>query len=118
MSALHGNLPALDAVLADLAQFPVDQVVVAGDVVNWGPFSAQVLAEERFKVLLAAHATPPWLRLAAWCLGTARLSAQYRSKAPRPPLAIRLSRALPNITSTRPPCAYTFSVARSKMSST
>ncbi len=40
---IHGNLPALDAVLADLARFPVDQIIVAGDVINWGPFSAQVL---------------------------------------------------------------------------
>src|SRR5438105_2123738 len=44
LSDLHGNLPALEAVLADLAPFGVDQVVVAGDVINWGPFSAQVAA--------------------------------------------------------------------------
>ena len=43
LSDIHGNLPALDAVLNDLAQFKVDQVVVAGDVINWGPFSAQVM---------------------------------------------------------------------------
>jgi len=43
LSDIHGNLPALEAVLADLARFPVDQVIVAGDVINWGPFSAQVL---------------------------------------------------------------------------
>ena len=42
LADIHGNLPALEAVLADLAQFPVDQVIVAGDVINWGPFSAQV----------------------------------------------------------------------------
>ncbi len=43
LSDIHGNLPALHAVLADLAQFKVDQIIVPGDVVNWGPFSAQVL---------------------------------------------------------------------------
>jgi len=43
LADIHGNLPALETVLNDLAQFKVDQVVVAGDVVNWGPFSAQVL---------------------------------------------------------------------------
>ena len=43
LSDLHGNLPALEAVLADLAQFSVDQIIVAGDVINWGPFSKQVL---------------------------------------------------------------------------
>ena len=44
LADIHGNLPALECVLADLAQFPVDQVVVAGDVINWGPFSAAVAA--------------------------------------------------------------------------
>lgn len=44
LADIHGNLPALEAVLADLAQFPVDHVVVAGDVVNWGPHSAAVMA--------------------------------------------------------------------------
>ena len=43
LADIHGNLPALEAVLADLAQFSVDQVIVAGDVINWGPFSAQVM---------------------------------------------------------------------------
>jgi predicted phosphodiesterase len=43
LADIHGNLPALEAVLADLASFPVDHVIVAGDVVNWGPFSAQVM---------------------------------------------------------------------------
>lgn len=42
LADIHGNLPALEAIEADLAQFPVDQVVVAGDIINWGPFSAQV----------------------------------------------------------------------------
>lgn len=44
LADIHGNLPALECVLADLAHFPVDQVIVAGDVINWGPFSAQVVA--------------------------------------------------------------------------
>lgn len=44
LSDIHGNLPALEAVIADLAGRDVDQVVVAGDVINWGPFSAEVLA--------------------------------------------------------------------------
>lgn len=43
LSDIHGNLPALEGVMADLAQFPIDHVVVAGDVINWGPFSPQVL---------------------------------------------------------------------------
>jgi predicted phosphodiesterase len=40
---IHGNLPALQAVMDDMAQFRPDHVIVAGDVVNWGPFSAQVM---------------------------------------------------------------------------
>lgn len=43
LSDIHGNLPALEAVLADLEQFAVDAIIVAGDSVNSAPFSAQVL---------------------------------------------------------------------------
>ncbi len=43
LADIHGNLPALQAVIDDMRQFKVDQVVVAGDSVNWGPFSRQVL---------------------------------------------------------------------------
>lgn len=42
VSDIHGNLPALKAVLADMAAFAVDQVVVAGDIIDLGPFSVQV----------------------------------------------------------------------------
>lgn len=46
LADIHGNAPALAAVQADLArQAPVDHVIVAGDVVNWGPHSAEVMAE-------------------------------------------------------------------------
>src|SRR4051812_1778127 len=44
LADIHGNLAALEAVQVDLAQFSVDQVVVAGDVINWGPCSAEVAA--------------------------------------------------------------------------
>ena len=43
LADIHGNLPALQAVMADMARFDIDQVAVAGDSVNWGPFSRQVL---------------------------------------------------------------------------
>jgi putative phosphoesterase len=39
---VHGNLPALDAVLAALEDVPVDVVVFGGDVV-WGPWPAETL---------------------------------------------------------------------------
>ena len=43
LSDIHGNSIALEAVLSDLRPFHVDQIVLAGDIVNWGPFSVQVL---------------------------------------------------------------------------
>lgn len=43
LADIHGNLPALQAVIVDMQQFAIDHVVVAGDVVNWGPFSAAVM---------------------------------------------------------------------------
>jgi predicted phosphodiesterase len=43
LSDIHGNLPALEAVLNDLTHVKVDHVVLPGDVINWGPFSAQVM---------------------------------------------------------------------------
>lgn len=47
LADIHGNLPALDAIMADLAGQRVEQVIVAGDLINWGPFSAQVVARVR-----------------------------------------------------------------------
>jgi predicted phosphodiesterase len=41
LSDIHGNLPALEAVLADMKNFSVDQVIVTGDIINFGPFSNQ-----------------------------------------------------------------------------
>jgi predicted phosphodiesterase len=35
LSDIHANLPALEAVMQDLAQFSVDRVIVAGDVINF-----------------------------------------------------------------------------------
>lgn len=43
LSDIHANLPALEAVLNDLSQFSVDFVIVAGDVINFGPFTQQVV---------------------------------------------------------------------------
>jgi predicted phosphodiesterase len=43
LADIHGNLPALEAVTEDLAQQQVDHVVVAGDLVGWGPDAAAVL---------------------------------------------------------------------------
>ena len=43
---VHGNLPALVAVLAELEREDVDTLVVGGDVL-WGPFQAECLAALR-----------------------------------------------------------------------
>lgn len=43
LADIHGNLPALEAVQQDLSQFRIDCVVVAGDTINVGPFSEQVV---------------------------------------------------------------------------
>lgn len=58
LADIHGNLPALEAVDRDLDQFSVDQVVVAGDVINWGPHSRQVLelvAQRGWPVIRGNH---------------------------------------------------------------
>jgi predicted phosphodiesterase len=41
LSDIHGNLPALEAVLSDLKSFHVDHVICLGDVISFGPFSRQ-----------------------------------------------------------------------------
>ena len=41
ISDIHGNLPALEAVLVDLDREPVDQIVVVGDTIS-GPWPAEV----------------------------------------------------------------------------
>lgn len=41
LADIHGNLPALEAVMADLQAVAPDRVIVAGDVVNRGPQSKE-----------------------------------------------------------------------------
>ncbi|PYE56235.1 metallophosphoesterase family protein [Deinococcus yavapaiensis] len=43
LADIHGNMPALQAVLADMARLGVDRVIVNGDVVNRGPDGVEVL---------------------------------------------------------------------------
>ena len=54
LSDIHGNLPALQAVMADLRKFDVNHVIVAGDVINFGPFSnqtARIVIENNWPVI-------------------------------------------------------------------
>ncbi|MCC6972877.1 MAG: metallophosphoesterase family protein [Anaerolineae bacterium] len=55
---IHGNLPALAAVMQDMRRFRVDQVVAVGDNVSWAPFSAQVMeiiTREHWSVIRGNH---------------------------------------------------------------
>ena len=47
LADIHGNLPALDAVLGELAQHEPDYVIVDGDLINGVPFSAEVIERVR-----------------------------------------------------------------------
>lgn len=47
ISDIHGNHVALDAVLADLAGQPIDQLLCLGDAVQGGPQPAEVVAQLR-----------------------------------------------------------------------
>lgn len=49
LSDIHGNLPALEAVLADAEAWNADAIVVAGDAICWGPQSREVLELLRTK---------------------------------------------------------------------
>ncbi len=44
LADIHGNLPALEAVLADLARHEVDGVLCLGDLVGYGPFPNECIA--------------------------------------------------------------------------
>ena len=44
LADIHANLPALEAVIEDIAQQGVDEVLVGGDMVGRGPQGAAVLA--------------------------------------------------------------------------
>lgn len=44
LSDIHGNLPALEAVLEDIQLWGADEVIVNGDLLNRGPLSHDVLS--------------------------------------------------------------------------
>jgi len=47
LSCIHGNLEALEAVLRDIDQQPVDQIYCLGDLVGYGPYPNEVVARIR-----------------------------------------------------------------------
>jgi len=57
ISDIHGNLPALKAVLADIDSKGIERVICLGDVVGYGPNPAECidLARERCEVTLCGN---------------------------------------------------------------
>ena len=52
MSDIHGNLEALEAVLTDIALWPVEEVVSIGDMIGYGPNPEEVLVALRRREVL------------------------------------------------------------------
>jgi predicted phosphodiesterase len=74
LSDIHSNLPALEAVVADMRELKPDAVVVLGDMINGCPWPTEVLdliLEERWPMLLGNHDD------AVLQLGTLRMEARY-----------------------------------------
>ena len=84
ISDIHGNLHALELVLADLGKANVDQVICLGDVASLGPQPREVivrLKELKIPTIMGNHdnyllnpeltkSHLPWLReLELWCRG-------------------------------------------------
>lgn len=82
LNDVHGNLPALEAVLAELDGGPTDAIVCGGDVV-WGPYPSECLEPLRARGALFLSGNTERLVLGAsderhaWAL--ARLSDEQRS---------------------------------------
>jgi predicted phosphodiesterase len=77
VSDIHSNLPALEAVAADLRARAPDLVYVLGDIVNgaaWPAESLDLLAELRWPMLLGNHDD------AVLQLGTPRMEPRYESR--------------------------------------
>jgi predicted phosphodiesterase len=43
LADIHGNMPALDAVITDMQQYNPDHVIVLGDLINGAPFDSEVV---------------------------------------------------------------------------
>jgi predicted phosphodiesterase len=77
LSDIHGNLPALEAVAADIARRRPDAVHVLGDMINGCPWSADVLdrlIDLGWPMLLGNHDD------AVIQLGTQRMEPRYRDR--------------------------------------
>lgn len=57
LSDIHGNLPALTAVLDDIERWRPDQVIVNGDLVSRGPYSLECLRQLQSRLPRAHYLT-------------------------------------------------------------
>ncbi len=91
---VHGNLPALEAVLAEVERAQVDVIVSGGDVL-WGPLQAECLrllvaADARFlRGNCERNVLAPSSETDRWCLD--RLRAADRALVAEWPLTIELA---------------------------
>jgi len=99
LSDIHSNLPAFEAVLTDLKAFQPDKVVVAGDVVNWGPFSAQVMDRLLYEQCLVIRGNNE-LYLTDW--QTDRMPVAWQQYTLPPYTIAQLGPALINVIATWP----------------
>ena len=43
LSDIHANLPALEAVISNISEFEIDEIIVGGDCIGIGPYPAETL---------------------------------------------------------------------------
>jgi predicted phosphodiesterase len=109
MADIHGNLPAFEAALSHVSQHKVDQLILAGDIVNGSPDSKACWAlalslgcpilrgnHERYVAHFGtSKASPQWsmLQFAPLQWAVEQLSAQDRQCMDQLPLNLRLPEA-------------------------
>lgn len=67
LSDVHGNLPALHAVLDDIEKWRPDRVVLNGDLVSRGPYSAECLQLARTRLTDAVFVEGNHEAFVLWC---------------------------------------------------
>ncbi len=107
LADIHGNLPALEAALDDVAQQGVDRIVIMGDLADRGPFPREAVelvaatpavviqGDNDLDVLVIACGSPPegWqdsLQFAPLRWTASRLGAEHLAYLAKRPAAYRL----------------------------